>query len=177
MKILRRLLLGLIITLSGLNLYALDTAKVIRVVDGDTLKIELKGKKESIRLIGIDTPESRANKKAYKDAYKSKQTIETIIGLGKRATAYVKTLVNAGDTVKIEYDVQKRDKYKRLLGYVYLSSGEMLNENIIRAGYASLMTYPPDVKYVERFQKAYKEARVYLWTKNKKLSKSTLTNL
>jgi micrococcal nuclease len=157
--ILKRLLLGLVITLSGLSLYAQEPAKVIKVVDGDTLKIELNGKKESIRLIGIDTPESKANNKAYKDAYKSKQTIKTITGLGKRATAYVKTLVKQGDTISIEFDIEKLDRYKRLLGYVYLSSGEMLNEEIIKAGYANIMTYPPNIKYVDRFQRAYKEAR------------------
>lgn len=50
-----------------------------------------------------------------------------------------------GDSVKIEFDIQTRDKYRRLLGYVYLSNGEMLNEKIIESGYANIMTYPPNV--------------------------------
>ncbi len=56
-------------------------------------------------------------------------------------------------------DVEKRDKYGRLLGYVYLSNGKMLNEEVVKAGYGSLMTHPPNVKYQERFLKAYREAR------------------
>jgi len=70
-----------------------------------------------------------------------------------------KSLVKKGDKVKIEFDVQKRDKYGRLLGYVYLPGGRMLNEEIVKAGYVSLLTYPPNVKYQERFLKAYREAR------------------
>ena len=61
--------------------------------------------------------------------------------------------------VLVEFDVQKRDRYKRLLGYVYLQDGRMLNEIIVRSGYASLMTIPPNVKYKDRFLKAYRAAR------------------
>ncbi len=104
--------------------------EVLSVVDGDTIKIDYKGQKESIRLIGIDTPESRVNKKTKKDAKRSGKDIETIIAMGKRAAAYVESLVKTGGTVAIEFDVQERDKYKRLLGYVYLSNGKMLNETL-----------------------------------------------
>jgi micrococcal nuclease len=86
--------------------------------------------------------------------------------MGKEATECVRSLVKQGDTLKMEFDVQKRDKYGRLLGYVYLSNGKMLNEEIVKAGYANLMTIPPNVKYQERFLKAYKEAREHgrgLW--------------
>jgi micrococcal nuclease len=59
---------------------------------------------------------------------------------------------------RIELDVEKRDKYGRLLAYVYLSDGKMLNEDIVKAAYANLMTIPPNVKYQERFLKAYRDA-------------------
>jgi len=52
-------------------------------------------------------------------------------------------VVNKGDYVKLEFDVRKRDRYGRLLAYVYLIDGRMLNKIIITAGYASVMTYPP----------------------------------
>jgi micrococcal nuclease len=55
--------------------------------------------------------------------------------------------------------VERRDQYGRLLGYAYLSDGRMLNEEIVRAGYANLLTHPPNVKYQERFLMAYREAR------------------
>jgi micrococcal nuclease len=137
---------------------AYNKATVVRVVDGDTIKIEMNGHEEAVRLIGIDTPESKVNKKAKKDAIKTNHDVEVITAMGKEATEYVKTLVRKGDTVGIEFDVQKRDKYKRLLVYAYLQDGKMLNEEIIKAGFASVMTYPPNVKYQERFVRAYREA-------------------
>ena len=148
--------LSLFLTVNG---YAQQTTTVTRIVDGDTLKVFYLGNEESIRLIGIDTPESRVNKKTKRDANRSGQDIETIIAMGKRATGYVEGLVKPGDLITIEFDVQERDRYKRLLGYVYLSNGKMLNEEIIKAGYANVMTIPPNVKYEDRFLKAYQEAR------------------
>ena len=135
-----------------------NNATVVRVVDGDTLRIEVNGHEEAVRLIGIDTPESKANKKAKKDAVKTNHDVETITAMGREAAKYVRTLVRRGDTVGLEFDVQKRDKYKRLLVYAYLQDGKMLNEEIIKAGYANVMTYPPNVKYQERFVRAYREA-------------------
>jgi micrococcal nuclease len=135
------------------------TATVLSVTDGDTLKIEFQGRKEPVRLIGIDCPESKKNAKAKKDAERSRQDINTIIAAGKEATAFTKSLLKKGDRIGIEFDVQQRDKYRRLLGYVYLEDGRMLNEEIVKAGYASPATFPPNVKYVERFRRAYREAR------------------
>ena len=155
--------LSLFLTVNG---YAQQTTTVTRIVDGDTLKVFYLEGEESIRLTGIDAPESRVNKKTKKDAKRSGQDIETIIAMGKRATGYVESLVKPGDLITIEFDIQERDKYGRLLGYVYLSNGKMLNEEIVKAGYANIMTVPPNVKYEDRFLKAYKLARkrkVGLW--------------
>jgi micrococcal nuclease len=159
-RLLRPIFLGVLALLLVISLgHAYSKATVVKVVDGDTLKIEVNGNEEAVRLIGIDTPESKINKKAKKDAVKTHHDIETITAMGREAARYVRTLVRKGDTVGIEYDVQKRDKYKRLLVYAYLSDGKMLNEEIIKAGYANVMTYPPNVKYQERFVRAYREAR------------------
>jgi micrococcal nuclease len=153
------LLLCLFITLLFTSLYAQNAVRVKRVIDGDTLKVNYKGMEESVRLIGIDAPETRPNKKAKNDAKRSGDDLKIILAMGKKSTEYVKTLVKPGDTASIEFDVQTRDKYGRLLGYIYLPSGKMLNEEIVKAGYASLMTIPPNVRYQERFLKAYREAR------------------
>jgi len=159
-KVLRHIFLSVLALLLGVSMVnAYNAAIVVRVVDGDTLKIEMNGHEEAVRLIGIDTPESKINKKAKKDAVKTNHDIETITAMGREAARYVRTLIRKGDTVSIEFDVQKRDKYNRLLVYAYLSDGKMLNEEIIKAGYANVMTYPPNVKYQERFVKAYREAR------------------
>ncbi len=89
--------------------------------------------------------------------------------MGKRATESVESLVKTGDLITIEFDVEQRDRYGRLLGYVYLSNGKMLNEEIVKAGYANVMTIPPNVKYQDKFLRAYKEAmerKRGLWSKS-----------
>ncbi|MBP1735352.1 MAG: thermonuclease (TNase) (Micrococcal nuclease)(nuclease), partial [Deltaproteobacteria bacterium] len=137
-KVLRHIFLSLLALLLGVSMVnAYNAAIVVRVVDGDTLKIEMNGHEEAVRLIGIDTPESKINKKAKKDAVKTNHDIETITAMGREAARYVRTLIRKGDTVSIEFDVQKRDKYNRLLVYAYLTDGKMLNEEIIKAGYAN----------------------------------------
>jgi micrococcal nuclease len=136
-----------------------ETASVLEIVDGDTLKVGYRGTEEMVRLIGIDAPESGPNEKAKEDARRSGEDVKAITAMGKEAMGYVKTLVKPGDTVGIGIDAQKRDKYRRLLAYVYLSDGKMLNEEIVRAGYANLMTHPPNVKYQEKVSKVYREAR------------------
>lgn len=158
MNIHKTLLCCLVVVGAGIRAFGADTASVVRVIDGDTLKITIGGRQESIRLIGIDAPESRANNKAYKDAYKSKQDVEHVVALGKQSSVFINTLVKQGDTIRVEYDVEKRDQNRRLLGYVYLPDGAMLNEKIVRSGYAGLMTYPPNVKHADLFRQAYQEA-------------------
>ena len=156
------LLIGLVFpapTAASPNSRDRGSDKVVQIVDGDTLTIQHNGRNEKIRLIGIDAPESRINNKTKKDATRSNGDIETITKMGKEATLFVKKIVKPGDPVTIEFDKQTRDKYGRLLGYVYMANGKMLNEEIVKAGYASLMTYPPNVKYQDRFLKAYREAR------------------
>jgi len=128
---------------------------VKRAVDGDTLVLE---NGERVRLIGIDTPEMHESNKLYKDAARTKQDITTIQKLGRRAYKFTKDLVE-GKRVSLEFDVERFDKYKRLLAYVYLKDGTFVNAEIVKQGYASLMTYPPNVKYADLFLKLYQEAR------------------
>ncbi|OGX26192.1 MAG: hypothetical protein A2Y03_06615 [Omnitrophica WOR_2 bacterium GWF2_38_59] len=151
--------------------------RVERVIDGDTLLLT---SGERVRLIGIDTPESKPNDKAKRDATREGKDIETITKMGKEAAEFVKALIKPGDEVRIEFDVQDRDKYGRLLAYVYkliclndcqiyfvkdeyskLDDGwyEFINATIIKEGYASPMTIPPNVKYADLFKELYKEAR------------------
>lgn len=126
-----------------------DTYKVLKVVDGDTIKIKYNGKTEKVRLIGIDTPESVSPNK-------SKNCEE-----GKIASNFTKNYLE-GKNIKIEFDVQQRDKYNRLLAYIYIDN-QMYNEILLKEGYAKLDTVPPNIKYVNDFKKLQEEAR-----KNKK---------
>jgi micrococcal nuclease len=128
---------------------------VTRAVDGDTLQLETG---ERVRLIGIDTPEMHESDKLYRDSDRSKQDIETIKAMGRQSYEFTKRLVE-GKRVSLEFDVEKQDRYKRMLAYVYLKDGTFVNAEIVKQGYASLMTYPPNVKYADLFTKLYKEAR------------------
>jgi len=126
--------------------------EVLRVVDGDTIQIDYNGTKEKVRLIGIDTPES-----VHPDETRNNEN-------GKIASDYTKALLT-GKSVKLELDVQERDKYGRILAYVYLD-GEMVNKKLLADGYAQVATFPPNVKYVDEFteiQKEAKEAKRGLW--------------
>lgn len=129
---------------------------VTRVVDGDTLKLE---NGERVRLIGIDTPEMHESDKLYRDAQRTHQDVQTIKALGRRAYNFTRNLLE-GRRVSLEFDVERTDKYGRLLAYVYLKDdGTFVNAEIIKQGYASLMTYPPNVKYADLFLKLYQQAR------------------
>ena len=134
--------------------------KVIRVIDGETFVCQFAdGKEEHIRLIGVDTPESKRNEKAERDASRTGQDIETIIAQGKKAASFTKSYLEPGTTVRLEFDVQPIDKYGGLLAYVYLPDGTMLNALLVQEGYAQVMTVPPNVKYKDLFLKLQKEAR------------------
>ncbi len=118
---------------------------VLRIIDGDTIVIDYNGTEETVRMIGIDTPES-----VHPDASKNTEA-------GEEASEYTTSMLT-GKEVSLEFDVQERDQYGRLLAYVYLGN-EMFNKTLLREGYATLSTYPPNVKYVEQFTALEKEAK------------------
>lgn len=148
---------------------------VTRVVDGDTLYLE---NGERVRLIGIDTPEIHDSQKLYRDSRRSKRDIHTIKAMGQKAYVFTRQLVE-NKRVRLEFDVEKKDRYGRLLAYVYIDLGLagdlkpvegiyythdhgtsiFVNASIILSGYADLMTYPPNVKYANLFSDLYRQAR------------------
>jgi len=128
---------------------------VKRVVDGDTLVLE---SGERVRLIGIDTPEMHDSDKLSRDSKRSQQSTSEIKEMGRKSYEFTRKLVE-GKTVSLEFDVERYDRYKRLLAYVYLKDGTFINAEIVKEGYASLMTYPPNVKYSDLFLKLYRQAR------------------
>ncbi len=129
------------------------------VVDGDTIAVQIERDIEKVRLIGIDTPESRRNERAKMQAERTKRDVKTIIQMGKQAKEALKVLLPKGTELRIEYDVQKRDRYGRLLAYVYTKDNTMINDEMLRQGYAQLLTIPPNVRYVERFRKTLTKAQ------------------
>lgn len=120
-------------------------ALVTRVVDGDTIIVDFNGKEERVRLIGIDTPES-----VHPDKDKN-------VEFGKVASEFTRTKLE-GKEVKLEFDAQERDRYGRILAYVYMD-GKMFNKTLLEEGYAKIATFPPNVKYVSEFTEIEKTAR------------------
>ena len=134
--------------------------KVVRVIDGDTFTCTLtNGEEIKVRLLGVDTPESRVNPKLERDVQKSGLQREEILHMGKIAAEFTKRLLPEGEIVYLEQDVQKTDKYGRVLAYVWLKDGRMLNEVLVREGMAQVYTIPPNVKYQDALLKAQRQAR------------------
>ncbi len=128
-------------TIASTTLYA-----VVKVVDGDTLHIDIDGKNETVRLIGMNTPET----------VDPRRPVECF---GKQASDKAKELLT-GRRVRIETDSSQdvRDKYGRLLGYIYRDDGLFFNKFMISEGYAYEYTYRLPYKYQTEFKAAQKSA-------------------
>jgi micrococcal nuclease len=118
--------------------------EVFSILDGDTIRVRLGSRTETVRYIGIDTPELEHPTRGRNPD-------------GRRAAAINRALV--GDkTVRLELDVQERDQYGRLLAYVYVGD-RMVNAELVRRGYARVVTIPPNLKYRDLLLKLQREAR------------------
>jgi micrococcal nuclease len=120
---------------------------VTKITDGDTIHVHIGGGDETVRLIGIDTPES----------VDPRSPVECF---GQEASAHLKELIPVGTDVRLVRDVEARDRYDRLLAYVYRADDDLfVNRQMALDGYADLLTYPPNVAHVEDFTTAVREAR------------------
>jgi len=119
---------------------------VLRVVDGDTIHVRVAGQDESVRYIGVDTPES----------VKPGTPVQCF---AKRASAYNERLV-AGERVRLVLDAEHRDRYGRLLAYVYRArDGLFVNAALVRGGYAVPLRIPPNVAHAGEFRRMAATAR------------------
>ncbi|MBP0724668.1 thermonuclease family protein [Bacillus sp. RG28] len=129
-------------------------AKVERVIDGDTLKINFNGRSETVRLLLIDTPETVHPHKPVEP-------------FGKEASNFTKQTLPSGSTIQVELGIGERDKYGRLLAYIYMN-GKMINEQLLEKGLARVAyVYPPNTKHIDEFRdiqsKAQKKA-IGIWS-------------
>lgn len=124
-----------------------SVGKVTKITDGDTIHVQIGGGDETVRLIGIDTPESVDPR-------------SPVQCFGLEASAHLKELIPVGTEVRLVRDVEARDRYDRLLAYVYRVDDDLfLNLQMATDGYADLLTYPPNVAHVDDFTGAVREAR------------------
>ena len=117
---------------------------VVRVVDGDTIHVKLGERVEKVRYIGVNTPEIHHPTRGEEP--------------GGREAAELNRRFVAGRRVRLELDVRARDRHGRLLAYVFVGD-LMVNAELVRLGYAQVMTVPPNVKHQELFVKLQREAR------------------
>ena len=120
-------------------------ARVSRVVDGDTIIVSLDGEDYRVRYIGMDAPET----------VRPDWPVEPF---GPEASEFNKRLVE-GKTVWLERDVTETDQFGRLLRYVWLGDGRMVNKVLVDEGYARAVTLPPDVKHAADFVRLERDAR------------------
>jgi micrococcal nuclease len=127
---------------------ALAPNAVVRsVTDGDTINVSIGDQHEAVRLVGIDTPE-------VKDPQKPVECY------GEAASTFTKQLLPKGTAVRLERDAEARDKYGRLLAYVYRAGdGMFVNLELARQGYAAVLTIPPNVAHAQDFEAAVAAAR------------------
>jgi micrococcal nuclease len=146
----RAVSLVLLLVLACLAVTAIATARagvageVVKVVDGDTIHVRVAGRVEKVRYIGVNTPEVHHPSKGEQPG-------------GREAAALNRALV-AGRQVRLELDVQERDRYGRLLAYVWIGE-TMVNAELVRRGYAHVMTIPPNVRHQEFLVKLQRDAR------------------
>jgi micrococcal nuclease len=121
-----------------------EEAFVSRVVDGDTFEARFGGKEVDVRLIGIDSPESVIPG-------------EPVECFGPESSAFTERRLEH-EEVLLEFDVQRIDPYGRTLAYVWTGK-RLFNEDMVRKGFATVATYPPNVAHVERLVEAERKAR------------------
>lgn len=127
--------------LLSLNSHAQEkiNCTITKIVDGDTFYCNASSGPEKIRLIGVNTPE-----------------IKTPEGI--KARDFASSIISVDQVVMLELDVQNRGPYRRLLAYIWIDD-IMLNELLVKEGFAQVATYPPNIKYVDLFIEAEKQAR------------------
>jgi micrococcal nuclease len=141
-----RVLAGLLLVLLTFAVASAGSLEgpVVRVVDGDTIHVRVSDRIEKVRYIGVNTPEIHHPRKGEEPG-------------GREAADVNRSLVGAHQ-VRLETDVQSRDRYGRLLAYVWVGD-IMINAELVRRGYAQVMTVPPNVRHQALFLKLQREAR------------------
>lgn len=128
------------------NPEGLTEAKVSRVIDGDTVEVELEnGNTEKVRLILVDTPESKGKYAGNPQPF------------GRDAEEFTKKHLQ-GKTIGLELGVSERDPFGRLLVYIWVD-GSMFNETLLKEGLARVAVYPPNTKYLDQFREIEEQAK------------------
>ena len=123
-----------------------QAATIERVVDGDTVVVQLDGMSERVRMLNIDTPES----------VDPNASVEC---LGPEASAFLTDILPAGTPITLEYDLERRDRYDRLLAAIFTSDGVFVNAQVAAAGYADVVVFGANDRFEPDIREAVEAAR------------------
>ena len=135
------------------NISQPDLATIVSVVDGDTIVLSVQNQTETVRLLGIDTPETV-------------HPTRPIECFGPEASAFTKATLEKGSVVKLVRDVEPRDRYQRLLVYLFLTDGTLFNQLLIDRGLARTLSIEPNTAFASQFashESSARNRRVGLW--------------
>lgn len=142
-------LLCVLLTLVGCTQQSnsdVNSGTVVEVIDGDTVDLSIAGQRQRVRLIGIDTPET-------------KHPIKLVQCYGPEATRFTESLLPRGTLIHLERDTEARDAYDRLLVYLFRDSDNLfINLALVLQGYAHVLTIEPNLAYMDRFVAASRDA-------------------
>ena len=147
------LLLGVLSSCGNSNFSQPDLATIVSVVDGDTIVLSVQNQTETVRLLGIDTPETV-------------HPTRPIECFGPEASAFTKATLEKGSVVKLVRDVEPRDRYQRLLVYLFLADGTLFNQLLIDRGLARTLSIEPNTAFASQFashESSARNRRVGLW--------------
>ncbi len=124
-----------------------DSATVVEVIDGDTAVVEISSRRETVRFLGVDTPETKHPEKPVEC-------------FGPEAEAFTRSLLPPGTELRLERDVEARDRYDRLLVYVHrVEDGLFVNRELVEQGYAEVLVIEPNTAYESTLRAAASRAR------------------
>ncbi len=147
------LLLGVLSSCTNTNISQSALATIVSVVDGDTIVLRVQNQTETVRLLGIDTPETV-------------HPTKPIECFGPEASAFTKATLVEGSLVKLVRDVEPRDRYQRLLVYLFLADGTLFNQLLIDRGLARTLSIEPNTAFASQFashESSARNRRVGLW--------------
>ncbi|HEB97259.1 MAG TPA: thermonuclease family protein [Sedimenticola thiotaurini] len=141
--------------------------RLVRVEDGDTIVVTVDGEPRRLQLQGIDAPEDVDNPKLQRDLERTGLAPDTLLALGRAATRHLQGLVAPDDPLRLEGNLQRRDRYGRTPVVAYGRNGLSLNEQMVADGYAVMIgRYPLDPAFKERLTAEQERARSHgrgLW--------------
>ncbi len=136
----------ILLAIFATDLAAAESAlfSLVEIEDGDTIILSIEGKPVRLQLLGIDAPEDTRNPKLERDLRRTGLKPEVLLSIGRTATQHLRSAAKPGDKIRVEGDLKKRDKYGRIPVIAFDHGGRMMNETMVKEGFAIVLGAPDD---------------------------------